>query len=41
MNHAEMKFLDIEFPYKDRYDNYIGGKWVPRARDSTSTTSRR
>lgn len=21
--------IDIEFPYKTRYDNYIGGRWVP------------
>ncbi|WP_186131377.1 aldehyde dehydrogenase family protein [Burkholderia gladioli] len=21
--------LDIEYPYHSRYDNYIGGKWVP------------
>lgn len=21
--------IDIEFPYKKRYENYIGGKWVP------------
>ncbi len=21
--------LDIEYPYRSRYDNYIGGKWVP------------
>ncbi|MGN6082774.1 acetaldehyde dehydrogenase ExaC [Trinickia sp.] len=21
--------LDIEFPYRKQYDNYIGGKWVP------------
>ncbi|TGV06807.1 aldehyde dehydrogenase family protein, partial [Alcaligenaceae bacterium 429] len=21
--------IDLEFPYKKRYDNYIGGRWVP------------
>ena len=21
--------IDIEYPYKKRYDNYIGGKWIP------------
>ncbi len=21
--------LDLEFPFKSRYDNYIGGRWVP------------
>ncbi|MCO4887862.1 Acetaldehyde dehydrogenase 2 [Cupriavidus phytorum] len=29
MNHAEMQFLGIEFPYQSSYDNFIGGKWVP------------
>ncbi|MDE2287052.1 aldehyde dehydrogenase [Pandoraea sp.] len=28
MNHSEMKFLDIEFPYKKEYGNFIGGAWV-------------
>ncbi|GGP19610.1 aldehyde dehydrogenase [Silvimonas iriomotensis] len=28
MNHAEMKFLNLPFPYRKQYDNYIGGKWV-------------
>ncbi|WP_283149779.1 aldehyde dehydrogenase [Silvimonas soli] len=28
MNHAEMKFLNLPFPYKKEYGNYIGGKWV-------------
>ena len=21
--------IDLDFPYKKRYENYIGGKWVP------------
>ncbi|SUA49044.1 Aldehyde dehydrogenase B [Oligella ureolytica] len=21
--------IDLDFPFKKRYDNYIGGKWVP------------
>lgn len=31
MDASELKRLgiDIEFPYKSKYDNYIGGKWVP------------
>jgi aldehyde dehydrogenase len=28
MNHAEMKFLTTEFPYKKQYANFIGGEWV-------------
>ena len=28
MNHAEMQFLNTEFPYKKQYGNFIGGKWV-------------
>ncbi|MCX5592630.1 acetaldehyde dehydrogenase ExaC [Alcaligenes endophyticus] len=30
MNLADLKRfgIDIEFPFKKRYDNYIGGKWV-------------
>lgn len=31
MNQSELQKygLAIEFPYKKRYENYIGGKWVP------------
>jgi aldehyde dehydrogenase len=29
MNHAELKHLNIAFPFKDKYDNFIAGKWVP------------
>ena len=31
MNLSDLKQfgLDIPFPYKPKYDNYIGGKWVP------------
>ena len=31
MNLSDLKQfgLDISFPYKSKYDNYIGGKWVP------------
>src|SRR5690606_23517526 len=31
MNLSDLKQfgLDIPFPYKQKYDNYIGGKWVP------------
>ncbi|TKC89196.1 aldehyde dehydrogenase family protein [Trinickia terrae] len=28
MNHAEMQFLNTEFPYKKQYGNFIGGEWV-------------
>jgi aldehyde dehydrogenase len=28
MNHAELQFLDIEFPFKKQYANFIGGEWV-------------
>ncbi|NPT54696.1 aldehyde dehydrogenase [Paraburkholderia elongata] len=28
MNHAEMQFLDVEFPFKKQYANFIGGEWV-------------
>jgi aldehyde dehydrogenase len=21
--------LDVEYPYREKYENYIGGKWVP------------
>ena len=30
MNHAEMQFLNTEFPFKKQYGNFIGGKWVRR-----------
>ena len=31
MNLSDLKQfgLDISFPYKSKYENYIGGKWVP------------
>src|SRR3974390_2598451 len=29
MNLAELGKLGIKDPFKPRYDNYIGGKWVP------------
>ncbi|HRL20193.1 MAG TPA: aldehyde dehydrogenase family protein [Alcaligenes sp.] len=31
MNLSDLKSLglDLEFPYKSRYENYIGGRWVP------------
>ncbi|KWA30751.1 aldehyde dehydrogenase [Burkholderia multivorans] len=29
MNHAELEHLKIAFPYKQKYANFIGGKWVP------------
>ncbi|WP_246796371.1 aldehyde dehydrogenase [Burkholderia perseverans] len=29
MNHAEMQHLNIEFPYRKQYGNFIGGEWVP------------
>jgi aldehyde dehydrogenase len=28
MNHAELQFLDVEFPFKKQYANFIGGEWV-------------
>ncbi len=28
MNHAELQFLDVEFPFKKQYENFIGGQWV-------------
>ncbi len=28
MNHAEMQFLNAEFPYKKQYGNFIGGQWT-------------
>ncbi|MFP3605926.1 aldehyde dehydrogenase [Paraburkholderia sp. SIMBA_053] len=28
MNHAELQHLQIAFPYKRKYENFIGGKWV-------------
>ena len=28
MNHAEMKFLNTDFPFKKQYGNFIGGQWV-------------
>ncbi|GAB3629654.1 aldehyde dehydrogenase [Pandoraea terrae] len=28
MNHAEMQFLDIDFPYRREYGNFIDGAWV-------------
>src|ERR1700710_200537 len=28
MNHAEMQFLNTDFPYKKQYGNFIGGQWV-------------
>ena len=28
MNHADMKFLNLPFPYRKQYGNYIGGQWV-------------
>src|ERR1700759_1853640 len=27
MNHAEMQFLNTEFPFKKQYSNFIGEKW--------------
>ena len=31
MDAAELKRLgiDVEYPFKSKYDNFIGGKWVP------------
>ena len=31
MNHAEMQFLNAEFPYKKQYGNFIGGQWTKPA----------
>lgn len=28
MNHADMQHLNIEFPYRKQYGNFIGGEWV-------------
>jgi aldehyde dehydrogenase len=28
MNHASLQFLNIEFPYRQQYQNFIGGAWV-------------
>jgi aldehyde dehydrogenase len=28
MNHADMQFLDVEFPFARQYGNFIGGEWV-------------
>jgi aldehyde dehydrogenase len=28
MNHAEMQFLGVEFPFARQYANFIGGEWV-------------
>jgi aldehyde dehydrogenase len=28
MNHADLQFLNIEFPYRKQYQNFIGGAWV-------------
>src|SRR6202789_3400739 len=28
MNHAEMQFLNTDFPYKKQYGNFIGGQWI-------------
>src|SRR5471032_1128578 len=32
MNHADMQFLDVEFPFAKKYGNFIGGEWVPPVR---------
>jgi len=32
MNHADMRFLDIEFPFAKQYGNFIGGEWLKPAR---------
>ncbi|WP_347556058.1 aldehyde dehydrogenase [Robbsia sp. KACC 23696] len=29
MNHADMQFLGVPFPFKPQYENFIGGAWVP------------
>ncbi|MBB3004717.1 aldehyde dehydrogenase [Paraburkholderia tropica] len=29
MNHADLEHLTTSFPYRRKYDNFIGGKWVP------------
>src|SRR6201995_2190396 len=31
MNHAEMQFLNTEFPFKKQYSNFIGEKWFKPA----------
>ena len=44
MNPFDLKQLglDVEYPYRQQYDNYIGGKWVPPVKgESTSRTCRR
>ena len=28
MHHADMQFLDVEFPFARQYGNFIGGEWV-------------
>jgi aldehyde dehydrogenase len=28
MNHADLQHLNIEFPYRKQYGNFIGGEWV-------------
>ncbi|GAA5232576.1 aldehyde dehydrogenase [Verticiella sediminum] len=34
MNLFDLKALglDVDYPYREQYDNYIGGKWVPPAK---------
>jgi aldehyde dehydrogenase len=32
MNHADMQFLDVEFPYAKQYGNFIGGEWLKPTR---------
>ncbi|MCP1121109.1 aldehyde dehydrogenase [Robbsia andropogonis] len=29
MDHANMQFLGVPFPFKSQYQNFIGGAWVP------------
>ncbi|GAB7538233.1 hypothetical protein BGC_44550 [Burkholderia sp. 3C] len=29
MNHADLEHLTTSFPYRRKYDNFIGGQWVP------------
>ncbi|MDR0457654.1 MAG: aldehyde dehydrogenase family protein [Burkholderiaceae bacterium] len=31
MDHAQLQFLNIEFPYRKQYQNFIGGTWVAPA----------
>lgn len=31
MNHAELQFLGVAYPFRDSYDNFIGGQWVAPA----------